>query len=94
MSGRWAYGSTSSLVLSSLEGRHSIISAQGVRQGNLMGPLKFSLGIRSLLKRPGFHPGMRGRQAHPGYFDDIYILSPDDLALDRTLNGGLAPQLI
>jgi hypothetical protein len=39
--GRWAYGCTSSLVLSSPEGRHIITSAQGVRQGDPMGPLMF-----------------------------------------------------
>jgi hypothetical protein len=48
--GRWAGGCTSSLVLSSPEGRHIITSAQAVREGDAMGPLMFSLGIGSLLR--------------------------------------------
>jgi hypothetical protein len=48
-----------------------------------MGPLMFSLGIRSLLRDLASTLG-------PGrlilaYLDDIYILSPDDLALEQTL---------
>jgi hypothetical protein len=41
---RWAYGSTSSLVLSSPVGKHIITSAQAVRQGDTMGLLIFPLG--------------------------------------------------
>jgi hypothetical protein len=81
--GRWAYGCTSSLVLGSPEGRHIIISAQGVRQGDPMGPLMFSLGIRSLLRDLASTLGPdRLILAH---LDDIYILSPDDKALEQTL---------
>jgi hypothetical protein len=75
--GRWAYSCTSSLVLSSPEGRHIITSAQGVRQGDPMRPLMFSLGIRSLLRDPD--------RLILAYLDDIYILSPDDKALEETL---------
>jgi hypothetical protein len=69
-------------VLGSPEGRHIIISAQGVRQADPMGPLMLSLGIRSLL---------RGLASAVGpnrlilALDDIYIISPDDSALKQIL---------
>jgi hypothetical protein len=81
--GRWAYGCTSSLVLGSPEGRHIITSAQGVRQGDPMGPLMFSLGIRSLLRDLASTLGPD--RLILAYLDDIYILSPDDQVLDQTL---------
>jgi hypothetical protein len=81
--GRWAYGCTSSLVLGSPEGRHIITSAQGVRQGDPMGPLMFSLGIRSLLRDLAATLGPD--RLILAYLDDIYILSPDDQALEQTL---------
>jgi hypothetical protein len=81
--GRWAYGRTSSLVLGSPEGRHTITSAQGVRQGEPMGPLMFSLGIRSLLRDVASPLGPD--RLILAYLDDIYILSPDDKALEQTL---------
>jgi hypothetical protein len=79
----WAYGCTSSLVLGSPEGRHIITSAQGVRQGDPMGPLMFSLGIRSLLRDLATTLGPD--RLILAYLDDIYILSPDDLTLEQTL---------
>jgi hypothetical protein len=81
--GRWAYGCTSSLVLGSPEGRHIITSAQGVRQGDPMGPLMFSLGIRSLLR--DLASALGPDRLILAYLDDLYILSPDDLALEQTL---------
>src|SRR5689334_6856502 len=74
---------TSSLALGSPEGRHIIDSAQGVRQGDPMGPLMFSLGIRSLLRELAAILGPE--RLILAYLDDIYILSPDDLALEQTL---------
>jgi hypothetical protein len=81
--GRWAYGCTSSLVFGSPEGRHIITSAQGVRPGDPMGPLMFSLGIRSLLRDLASILGPD--RLILAYLDDIYILSPDDQALEQTL---------
>jgi hypothetical protein len=48
-----------------------------------MGPLMFSLGTRSLLRHLAstFGPD----RLILAYLDDIYILSPDDLALEQTL---------
>ncbi|GFZ50356.1 hypothetical protein JCM24511_08113 [Saitozyma sp. JCM 24511] len=70
------------LVLSSPEGRHIITSAQGVRQGDPMGPLMFSFGIRSLLRDLAANLGPD--RLILAYLDDIYILSPDS-ALEQTL---------
>jgi hypothetical protein len=81
--GRWAYVCTSSLVLGSPEGRHIINSAQGVWQGDPMGSLMFSLGIPSLLRDLASALGP-DRLILP-YLDHIYILSPDDRALEQTL---------
>jgi hypothetical protein len=50
--GKWEYRCTSSLVLGSPEGRHIITSAQGFRQGNPMGPLKFLSGDTLNARRP------------------------------------------
>ncbi|GFZ44392.1 hypothetical protein JCM24511_02114 [Saitozyma sp. JCM 24511] len=79
--GRLAHASTSSLVLSPPEGGHIITSAQGVRQGDPMGPLMISLGIRSLLRDLASIPGPD--QLILAYLDDIFIISPDDSPLTR-----------
>jgi hypothetical protein len=48
-----------------------------------MGPLMFSLGIRSLLRDLASTLGPD--RLILAYLDDIYILSPDELALEQTL---------
>jgi hypothetical protein len=82
--GRWAYGTPSSLVLSSPDqSSHIIDSAQGVRQGDPLGPLLFSLGIRSL--PTDLASALGPTHLILAYLDDIYILSQDDSALQQTL---------
>jgi hypothetical protein len=81
--GRRAYGCTSSLVLGSSEGRHILTLAQGVRRGDRMRPLMFSLGVRSLLRDLASPLGPDGLIL--AYLDDIYIFSPDEVDLEQTL---------
>jgi hypothetical protein len=70
-------------VLSSPEGRHIITSAQGVRQGDPKGRSMFSVGMRSLVRDLASTLGPD--RLNLAYLDDIYILSPGDLALEQTL---------
>jgi hypothetical protein len=77
---RWAYGSTTDLVLTgNLGQQHLLLSSQGVRQGDPFGPLFFSLGIRTLLDRLSAHLGPH--RLILAYLDDVYILSHDSQVL-------------
>ena len=73
--GRWAYGTSSDLVLSD----ERILSSQGVRQGDPLGPLLFSLAIRSLLTDLSTALGPHRRIL--AYLDDVYILSADGMTM-------------
>ena len=77
---KWAYNNTSDLLV----GDNIIKSAQGVRQGDPLGPLLFSIAIRPLITR-------LSQQLGPdclvvAYLDDIYILSTNDSALPECLD--------
>ena len=77
---RWAYGSTTDLVLTGNHGQqHLLLSSQGVRQGDPFGPLFFSLGIRTLLDRLSAHLGPH--RLILAYLDDVYILAHDSQVL-------------
>jgi hypothetical protein len=67
---------------SSTRHRDIINSAQVVRKGDPMGPLMFSLGIRSVLRGLASTLGPDGLIL--AYLDDIYILSSYELALEQT----------
>lgn len=80
-SGRWMYGRPTKLIVTGADGTiETLDSRQGVRQGDPFGPLFFSLGIRRTLEDLRNHLGPD--RLLLGYLDDIYILSPDDSALE------------
>jgi hypothetical protein len=79
---KWAYNEPSQLVLSGQGGdRHILRSAQGVRQGDPLGPLLFSIGIRSVLEDLGVYLGPDCVVL--AYLDDVYILSKSADTLDE-----------
>lgn len=75
---KWAYNNASDLLI----GDHILKSAQGVRQGDPLGPLLFSLAIRPLISQLIAHLGPD--RLVLAYLDDIYILSKDGTALEDT----------
>ena len=71
---KWAYDESSQLVLSGQGGeRHVLKSSQGVRQGDPLGPLLFSIGIRKTLEDLAVYLGPE--TVVLSYLDDVYILS-------------------
>lgn len=79
---KWAYNKPSHLVLGGNgDDTAKILSAQGVRQGDPLGPLFFSIGVRPILEQ-------LDRSLGPdcsvlAYLDDIYVLSNSENTLDR-----------
>ena len=79
--GRWAYNVATPLIVSAAAGDPVVLSSsEGVRQGDPLGPLLFSVGARNTLA---------ALQAHLGdghlllaYLDDVYVLSVEPGALD------------
>jgi hypothetical protein len=90
--GKWAYGTPSDLILTNRKtgATHSLYSAPGVQQGDPLGPLIFSLGIRQLLDDLASTLGPE--RLILAYLDDIYILSNDPNALEDVQAIFAAPQ--
>lgn len=73
---KWAYNQPSQLIFSAQHGNGPpprLLSAQGVRQGDPLGPLFFSLAVRPLLQNLSLSLGPSCTLL--AYLDDIYILS-------------------
>ena len=77
---RWAYNEPSPLIIAD-KGEITIIeSSEGVRQGDPMGPLFFSLGIRQAVHELQISLGPDTQVL--AYLDDIYILCNSDNTLE------------
>ncbi|TIB59545.1 hypothetical protein E3P77_04160, partial [Wallemia ichthyophaga] len=70
---KWAYNQPSSLLMHDGQSPVCIPSSQGVRQGDPMGPLLFSLSIRYTLQL--LQKQLAGRATLLAYLDDIVIFS-------------------
>ena len=80
---KWAYNSPADLVMTGTPGTAvppPLLSSQGVRQGDPLGPFLFSLGIRPLLHDLAVALGPDCTVL--AYLDDIYILSNSAGTLD------------
>jgi len=79
---KWAYDKPSHLVIGgSGSDVTRILSAQGVRQGDPLGPLLFSIGIRPILEKLALQLGPDCIVL--AYLDDVYILSKTDETLEE-----------
>lgn len=83
---RWAYGSPSPLLMRSEAGhvQELLLSAQGVRQGDPLGPLLFSYGFRDRLRRLADLQQLRNSEIS-AYLDDTLVWLPKDPNSDLTL---------
>lgn len=90
---KWAYDKPARLIFSAHDGQEppTILSSQGVRQGDPLGPLLFSLAIRPLLH--DLTTSLGPDCTLLAYLDDIYILSKSPETLNKVArffetNGG------
>jgi hypothetical protein len=71
---KWAYNDSSDLIFGGIQGAPAVIkSSQGVRQGDPLGPLLFSIGIRDILDR--LSATLNHDAVVLAYLDDVYVLS-------------------
>lgn len=83
---RWAYGSASPLLMRSEDGKveNLLLSSQGVRQGDPLGPLFFSYGYRGRLERLAELPALRSAE-FSAYLDDTVVWLPHDPASNLSM---------
>jgi hypothetical protein len=83
---RWAYGTESHLLMRTESGtiEPMLLSRQGVRQGDPLGPLLFSYGYRGRLERLATLPALRDADFH-AYLDDTIVWIPHDPLSPLTL---------
>ena len=77
---KWAYGESTPLVVSDGTSLVKLESSQGVRQGDPLGPLLFSLGIKDILG--GLQEFFGEGALILAYLDDVIILSQGDVLDD------------
>jgi hypothetical protein len=79
---KWAYNGKSHLIFGGIQDAPQVIpSSQGVRQGDPLGPLLFSVGVRPILDKLSGHLGPDCVVL--AYLDDVYILSGSASTLDE-----------
>jgi len=81
---KWAYDAPSHLVLETSGGSTLLKSAQGVRQGDPLGPLFFSIGVRPILE--DLCNSLGPDCVLLAYLDDVYILSKSEGTLEHVSN--------
>ena len=74
---KWAYGKPSPLVATDGDTLQILESSDGVRQGDPLGPLLFSLGVKDVLEGLQEVVGDRGRVV--AYLDDVFVIAKDNI---------------
>ncbi|TIA94558.1 hypothetical protein E3P96_04126 [Wallemia ichthyophaga] len=77
---KWAYGSPSSLITANENRQVTLRSAQGVRQGDPLAPVFFSLALKPVLD--ALQNSIGDKDLVLSYLDDVYVLSNTDIQQD------------